>query len=317
MEHQRPAVHRTIFVVDVEGFGDKRRTNTDRLTVRDGMYRSVQQAFRNAGIPWADCYHESCGDGVFVLIPAEVPKGLFVGSMPRELAEALREHNDTHRAEERIRLRVALHAGEVYYDEHGVTAESINLAFRLLDARPLKDALADSPGVLALIVSPWFFDEVVRHSPAGDAATYRPVQVAVKETTAVGWICRPDHPYPPDAAGLERAPRRRGARAAPAARPRRTSWAVAMSWASSPSCSMPPSPTTATAVLAIDGTAGVGKTTLALRWASQVADQFPGRPAVREPPRPRPIGRAHGRGRGDPGVPRHLRGAAGPHPGRR
>jgi tetratricopeptide (TPR) repeat protein len=275
MEHQRSAVHRTIFVVDVEGFGDKRRTNPDRLAVRDGMYRAVQQAFREAGVPWADCYHESCGDGVFVLIPAEVPKGLFVESIPRELAGALQEHNAAHRAEERIRLRVALHAGEVYYDEHGVTAESINLAFRLLDARPLKSALADSPGVLAVIVSPWFFDEVVRHSPAGDAATYRPVQVAVKETTAVGWICRPDHPYPPDAAKLQRVP---GAAApvphqlpAPAphfvGRDEELGQLTQMLDAASDEES--------TAILAIDGTAGVGKTTLALRWANQVAPRFP------------------------------------------
>ena len=205
MEHQRPAVHRTILVVDVEGFGDQRRTNPHRLAVRDGMYRALQQAFSHVGIPWAECYQESCGDGVFVLIPAEVPKGIFIESMPRELAEALREHNAAHRAEENIRLRMALHAGEVYYDEHGVTAASINLAFRLLDAGPLKSALKESPGTLALIVSSWFFDEVVRHSPAGDAATYRPIHVAVKETTTVAWICRPDHPYRPS---VESAPLR-------------------------------------------------------------------------------------------------------------
>ena len=197
MEHQRSAVHRTILVVDVEGFGDQRRTNPHRLAVREGMYRALQRAFANAGVRWGDCYQESCGDGVFVLIPAEVPKSIFIESVPRELAEALREHNAAHRTEEQIRLRMALHAGEVYYDDHGVTAASINLAFRLLDAAPLKSALAESPGALALIVSSWFFDEVVRHSPAGDAATYRPIRVAVKETTTVAWICRPDHPYPP------------------------------------------------------------------------------------------------------------------------
>jgi hypothetical protein len=54
----------------------------------------------------------------------------------------------------------------------------------------LREALAGSPGVLAVIVSSWFFDEVVRHSAA--AAGYRPVQVAVKETMTVSWICLPD-----------------------------------------------------------------------------------------------------------------------------
>ena len=94
---------------------------------------------------------------------------------------------------------MALHAGEVHYDQHGVTAVAVNLAFRLLDARPLKAALADSPGVLAVIVSSWFFEEVVRHS--GTAPGYRPAEVAVKETMTTGWICLPDQAVQPDGSG--------------------------------------------------------------------------------------------------------------------
>jgi hypothetical protein len=56
MEHPRPAVHRTIVVVDVEGFGDHQRTNLHRVTVRAGMYRVLRRAFGNAGIPWAECH---------------------------------------------------------------------------------------------------------------------------------------------------------------------------------------------------------------------------------------------------------------------
>jgi hypothetical protein len=84
---------------------------------------------------------------------------------------------------------MALHAGEVCYDEHGVTAASINLAFRLLEADLLRAALAESPGVLAVIASSWFYDEVVRHSTV--VALFRRVEVTVKETTAAGWICVP------------------------------------------------------------------------------------------------------------------------------
>ena len=126
------AVHRTIVVVDVEGFGDRRRTNRHQLAVREGLYHAMQGAFDRAGIPWAGCGREDRGDGLFILVPAEVPKGLFVELLPSVLAAALRLHNDTHPGQERIRLRMALHAGEVHYDEHGVTAASINLAFRLL-----------------------------------------------------------------------------------------------------------------------------------------------------------------------------------------
>ena len=194
MEDQRLAVHRTIVVVDVEGFGDQRRTNPHQLAVRDGLYHAMQDAFGRAGIPWDNCGHEDRGDGVFVLVPAEVPKALLAESLPPVLVTALRAHNDGHPGPERIRLRMALHAGEVHYDQHGVTAVAVNLAFRLLDADPLKAALASSSGVLAVIVSSWFFEEVVRHS--GAAPGYRPVEVAVKETTTTGWICLPDQVVP-------------------------------------------------------------------------------------------------------------------------
>ena len=198
MERRRVPVHRTILVVDVQGFGDRRRTNPHQLAVRAGLYQALKQAFRAAAIPWEGCQPEDRGDGVLFLAPAEVPKSGFAEVLPEALAEALRAHNDAHRAEEQIRLRMVLHAGEVSYDDHGVTGAAINLAFRLVDAGPLKDALAGSPGVLALIASSWFYHEVISNSPDSRPATYRPVRVVVKETTAVGWICLPDYPYPAD-----------------------------------------------------------------------------------------------------------------------
>lgn len=100
MKHRRLAVHRTIVVVDVEGFGDRRRTNRNQVAVRKGLYRVMRDAFHHAGIPWADDGHEDRGDGVFVLVPAEVPKSLFVESLPSALVMELRAHNETHPREE-------------------------------------------------------------------------------------------------------------------------------------------------------------------------------------------------------------------------
>ncbi len=205
MKGQRPA-HRTIVVVDVEGFGDRRRTNRHQVAVRDGLYRTLAEAFQHVGIPWDADAREDRGDGMFVLIPPDVPKSLLVELLPSALVEALEAHNYTRPSQERIRLRMALHAGEVNYDGHGVTGASVNLAFRLVDAEPLKAALAASGGVLAVIVSAWFFEEVVRHIAADAAASYWPVVVAVKETTTTGWICLPDHPSPADEVMLEYSP---------------------------------------------------------------------------------------------------------------
>ncbi len=192
MTYRGLAVHRTIVAFDVEGFGARRRTNPNQVAVRDGLYRAVREAFRNAGIPWADGDHEDRGDGMFILIGSEVPKSLFVESLPSALVGALRQHNSGHPEAERIRLRMALHAGEVNYDGHGATAAAINLTFRLLESDAIKQALARSADVLAVITSSWFFEEVVRHSTA-DAAAYRPVPVAVKETVTTGWVWLADH----------------------------------------------------------------------------------------------------------------------------
>lgn len=206
MKSRRVAVPQSIVVIDVEGFGDRYRTTRNQLAVRDGLYRTVRDAFQRAGISWGDLHAEDRGDGVLILVPARVPKLRLVESLPSALVAGLRAHNSGHARQEQIRLRMALHAGEVFYDDHGVTAAAVNLTFRLVEAEPLKAALAGSPGVLAVIVSSWFFDEVVRHGPAADAVRYRPVRVAVKETETTAWICFPERPYPPDPSVLHRSP---------------------------------------------------------------------------------------------------------------
>lgn len=196
--YSRFIAHHTIVAVDVEGFGDRRRTIPHQLAVRHALYEVLRQAFAVTRIPWTACYREDRGDGVFLLAPAQMPKAPFVESLPYALVAGLRQHNSEHPPESRIRLRMAVHAGEVAYDEYGVTADALNLTFRLLGAPPLRAALADSTGVLALITSEWFYDEVVRHCLGIDHTEFRRVPAAVKETSAVGWIARPDQPFVPE-----------------------------------------------------------------------------------------------------------------------
>jgi Tetratricopeptide repeat len=181
-------VHRAIMVVDVERFGDPARTNLNQLAVRGGLYRALAQAFDESGVVWRSCVSEDRGDGALILIPPDVSKTRLVTRLPVCLIRAIKRHNAGSAAPEGMRLRVALHAGEVYGDEHGVAGAAVNHAFRLTEAPALKSALEASPGVIAFIVSDWLFNEVVRHDPEAEPCSYRKVQVAVKETSAVGWI---------------------------------------------------------------------------------------------------------------------------------
>jgi tetratricopeptide (TPR) repeat protein len=190
--HQQLAVHRAIMVVDVERFGDPARTNLNQLAVREALYRALPQAFAKSGIAWDSCMSEDRGDGALILIPPEVPKTHLVSGLPAMLATAVTRYNAGCSAPEQMRLRMALHAGEVYHDAHGVAGAAVNHAFRLAEAPAVRSALATSSGALALIVSDWFFSEVVRHDPAAEPGSYRQVQVIVKETAAVGWIRIPD-----------------------------------------------------------------------------------------------------------------------------
>ena len=180
--------HCTIVIVDIEGFGQHHRSNTNRVRIRKGLYQAVQRAFDAAGIPWVSCRHEDLGDGILVLASADIPKPRFVDELPATLSEELRQHNATHPREEKMRLRLAIHAGEINYDEHGFTGSSIIHTFRLLDATALKETLAEHAAPLAIISSAWFFEEVIRHSENSSSGAYRPTDITNKETSAQAWI---------------------------------------------------------------------------------------------------------------------------------
>jgi hypothetical protein len=169
MEQYPPAVHHTIVVTDIESFTDPDRTNLDQLAIRHALYKIIELAFATARIDWAPCGIEDRGDGVFILIPSDVPKALLATNMLSQLARLLGSYNAHHLARTGIRLRVAMHAGEVHHDPHGATGRAVNHAFRLVEAPAIKAALKASRGHLAIIVSEWFLRRGGTSLPGGPA----------------------------------------------------------------------------------------------------------------------------------------------------
>ncbi len=281
----RHAVHRTMVLVDVEGYSAASRTLPHQLGTRAGMYAVITEALAAAGVPMRACWHGDAGDGVVVLVPPKYPKAPLLEVLPEALAQAVRGHNTTSLTAARARLRLAIHAGEVAFDEHGATSPTMVAAFRLLDAAPVREALTGSPGVLAMIVSGLVFDEVVRNSATLDPATFRPVEVSVKSFRGRAWIALPDHPYPADPTVLTPRPPgtpvpetasaiARQLPAAPGLFTGRTAELARLDRALTHAAA-PQGQGATVLVSAIGGAGGVGKTWLALAWAYRHLGRFP------------------------------------------
>jgi tetratricopeptide (TPR) repeat protein len=172
-----------------------------------------------------------------------------------------------------MRLRLALHAGEIHHDDYGLVGTAINLAFRMLDAKPLKKALAESTGVLGVIASQWFFDEVIRHDPTNHPGEYHRIRVIAKETETDAWIRLPCEPDESRNIVVSHSPRAQVPRQLPGKVAGFVGRADELEALTSLLDVIPARNTVV--ISAIHGTAGIGKTALAVHWAHEVTQRFP------------------------------------------
>lgn len=182
-------LHCTVMAVDVNGFGDPRRTGEDQTYLRGSLYRLLSEALESARVPWPDCIHEDRGDGVLIVASSATPTGLFLGPVFEELRLLLRRYNRWSSELVRIRLRMVLHAGYIHFDEHGMAGHALVHAFRLLEAPTFKTVFASSGADLGLTVSDYLYQELVRPGlGAIDGTSFMPLPVEVKETSARSWV---------------------------------------------------------------------------------------------------------------------------------
>lgn len=189
----RPGGLCSFLVCDIAGFSSAERDDPVRVRVRKAMYDGLDRSLEDgAGVRLDDCYHEDRGDGVMVVLPAEVATELLLTTVVDRLRAEVRHHNRAASEAARMRLRVAVNVGEVRADERGVVGTELTHTFRLLDAAPLKEAVAAAETAIAVIVSRRVYDDVVRHGRGlVDPGDYYRVEVEVKETEGEAWIMVP------------------------------------------------------------------------------------------------------------------------------
>ena len=121
------------------------------------------------------------GDGFLALIHP-------VGHTPRVLLRRvipafgllLAEHNVGRPLQRQLRVRVVVHAGTVFYDANGCFGETLDAAFRLLDAPSVKEVLRSAQAPLVLVVSAGL-DGFGHTGESGRASSPVSVQVASNE----------------------------------------------------------------------------------------------------------------------------------------
>jgi class 3 adenylate cyclase len=192
----------TILVVDIESFGKRR--NPVQALLRERLYRILDEAIAAAGIDQAGAPEPvDRGDGAFWLLSASTPKVMLTGPFIAALRAGLEAHKRVSAPEAHMRLRVALHAGEVSRDQHGWVGEDLNTACRLVDLQSLRDALTQAANSLvAVAVSDAWYRSTIRHDyPGIDSASYHPMPFRAKEVNQTAWITVPGFSGPPPQAG--------------------------------------------------------------------------------------------------------------------
>ncbi|MEU5979661.1 hypothetical protein [Streptomyces sp. NPDC047315] len=190
-------LHYSIMVLDLERFGS--RTNPEQERARGALYSVVEEALKDADVMPQDVAGVGDrGDGGFWLFSSNVSKVDLTGDVVDRLQARLRAHAAGPGAPP-LRLRLALHAGEVARDEHGWVGADLNTACRLVDLDDLRRALAAADrSALAVAVSGAWHDAVVRHGyPGLESSAFRPVPFREKEVDSTAWIRVPGYDAPP------------------------------------------------------------------------------------------------------------------------
>lgn len=193
----QPPRYCAMLAIDIQAFNDRRRGDDVQQFLRSAMYDLLIWALNRSGLRLTECHHEDRGDGVLVIAPSGAPPASVIDPLADHLRAGVRAYNKICNDLARMNLRVAVHAGQVYFDANGVCGYAVTQLFRMLEAGQVKAVLTESGSDFVLVTSSMFYEEVV--SPGWgliDPALYAPVDIECKETTMRAWLYLPPVRHP-------------------------------------------------------------------------------------------------------------------------
>jgi hypothetical protein len=188
-------VNRTFLLLDIESFSG--RDNVEQAVLRRGLHDVVEDVLTGAGVEPNLQYREDRGDGLIILVSADIPKAALLRALLTTAPDSLREYNRVASSSAQMRLRTVLASGEVAFDPRegtvgGLVGHDLNQACRLLDADVLRRALAQRTTDCVLCVSTPVYEGVVRHGYRGlRPEEFHRVPVSVKKDNLDAWLHGP------------------------------------------------------------------------------------------------------------------------------
>jgi HD domain len=176
----RPSRRRVIVALDIEN--STSRPDPVKAELRTMLYELFDAALRAAGVTARrrDRFADR-GDGLLALIDPADQAPLIHLAIPA-FSQLLASYNASlphpGGADRQLRVRVVMHAGNVYDDSNGYFGEALDAAFRLLDAPRVKAELKTAPGPILLVVSSDIYTALAPDDP-GPAISSRLITAQV------------------------------------------------------------------------------------------------------------------------------------------
>jgi hypothetical protein len=185
--HSRRAL-RMAFVLDVAEYG--RRTVPDRDGVQQRLRQLVVTTLAECGLnlDGRSIDHQWTGDGINVILPADIDPTAMLTTLIRSLASGLGQ--DNARQADRIRLRMAVGVGLFERGPAGFGGPVIVDINRLVDSAVLRSALGgDADADLAAAISDQAHGLIIEPGyPGIPAGQFTRVYVVSKEFAGPAWI---------------------------------------------------------------------------------------------------------------------------------
>jgi hypothetical protein len=176
--YERPAV-RLCMSVDVEKYSRHSTPATKRTQTR--LLEVLTGALRNIGFDDGQVAVQASGDGRFLVFPPGIDETVAIPGLVEGLQTSLRHVNQDLGPQARVRLRVAFHRGVVEAAPNGFVGDASIAVHRILDCRPLREALTEAATAdFALIVPEFLYRDVIAQNYGKLLADrFRPVNVEI------------------------------------------------------------------------------------------------------------------------------------------